>query len=104
MPAENAAILLAAPGLETSVSRHMRSTAASPHYTVEVGQWTGPAARHAKAITAYYEVSPGMYFRAEIDTRRFVSGVGAFKKVSRFQYPASHTECSGANQVSPLFL
>ena len=82
LPAEEAAIILTAPGLETSVSRHMRSTAASQSYTIEIGQWTGPAARHAKAITAYYEVSPGMYFRSEIDPRRFVKGVGAFKEKS----------------------
>ena len=80
LPAEDAAILLSAPGLETSVARYMRSTGASRDYTVEIGQWTGPAARHAKAITAYYEVSPGMYFRSEIDPRRFVSGVSAFEE------------------------
>jgi hypothetical protein len=76
--ADEAMVLLSGPGLEDSVSRHMRSSDPSHAFTVEVGVWTGPAATHAKALTHFYEASPGKYFKYVIDPGRFVRELGVF--------------------------
>jgi hypothetical protein len=67
-PSESA-IQFSAPGLKGIVERHLRAKNLDNSYSAEVAFWTGPSARHPKAMLQYIKTFSGMYFRSARDPK-----------------------------------
>jgi hypothetical protein len=67
--ASDAAIQFSAPGLERNIERHLRAKNVDNTHTAEIAFWTGPSARHPKALLHYIRAFSGMSFRSARDPK-----------------------------------
>ncbi len=99
LDAESSAIVFAAPGLEDRKARYMRSYNDRQSLLVENAMWTGPEARHAKAIVQYFRTSPGYHFPTRADPQDLVQRYSALKDKT-VTFGALKSEVNGLGRVS----
>ena len=77
--AAESTIVFDAPGLETRDPQILRSYNERKSVFVENAIWTGPEARHAKAMVQFQRASPGYFLPAKADTRDIMGRLAFFR-------------------------
>ena len=80
LTASAAAIQFSAPGLERSIERHLRARNLDNSYSAEVAFWTGPSARHPKAMLQYIKTFSGLSFRSARDPKDVIRNLSMLEE------------------------
>ncbi len=75
----DSSIVFDAPGLASRKPQVVKSYNDRRSVFVENAIWTGPEARHAKAMVQYQRASPGHFLPAKADTRDIINRLAFFR-------------------------